>query len=373
MRKIKVVLAIRSLDTGGAERQFIALARHIDKERFEVTVCTMYGGRQEEAMREIPGIEYHNLEKKGRYDIPGFYGRYKRLLHETKPDIVYSFMGEMNLFSYWCKPKNTRIIWGFRASDMDLSHYGKMTRVMFAMERRYSPRVDRIVSNSNASVAYHRAKGFEMSRAVVIPNGIDIERFRRKEEARRVFREEYGLGREDIAIGTVARLDPMKGYPVFAKAMKILLDRFGEVVVFAVGTDNPTIRGECAAILGPYVGKRFHWLGRRDDVDKIYSGLDLYVSASVFGEGFSNAIAEAMSSELPCVVTDVGDSGLIVGTTGSVVEPGDPYMLSTEIEKLLQENFREKGRMARQRIVDNFSIERMVDNTQKVLMQCVES
>jgi len=41
--KIKLVLSIRSLDIGGAERQFIELVKHIDKKRFDVTVCTMYG------------------------------------------------------------------------------------------------------------------------------------------------------------------------------------------------------------------------------------------------------------------------------------------------------------------------------------------
>jgi len=66
---MKLVLVIRSLDIGGAERQFIELVKHIDKEQLDVTVCTMYGGAQEDIVKNIPNITYYNLKKKGRYDF----------------------------------------------------------------------------------------------------------------------------------------------------------------------------------------------------------------------------------------------------------------------------------------------------------------
>ena len=61
-------------------------------------------------------------------------------------------------------------------------------------------------------------------------------------------------------------------------------------------------------------------LGLRKDVSEVLNAFDLLVSSSV-GEGFSNAIGEAMAVELPCVVTDVGDSARVVGSTGWVVDP----------------------------------------------------
>ena len=61
MKKTNLILAIRSLDIGGAERQFIELIKHIGKSQFNVTVCTMYGGIQEDIVKRIPHITYYNL------------------------------------------------------------------------------------------------------------------------------------------------------------------------------------------------------------------------------------------------------------------------------------------------------------------------
>ncbi len=368
----KVVLSIRSLDIGGAERQFIELLKHIDKSRFDVTVCTMYGGLQEDQVRKIPKVKYINLEKKGRYDLMGFYRKYRNLLDGIKPDAIYSFLGEMNLFSLWCKPKDTKLIWGLRASNMDLKKYGKVPQIIFRLQKSCSPKVDRIVANSHAAIVFHRDKGFDMSRSTVIHNGIDTLRFQRNEQAREAFRERFDMNESDIAIGMVARIDAMKGYPVFVKAAKILLERYEHLKFFAIGSGDEKIKKECEAILETYNEQRFFWLGRWTDIEEIYSGLDLAVSSS-FSEGFSNSIAEAMSCQVPCIVTDVGDSALIVAETGEVVAPGDVEGTVAAIERMMAADLEERGHRARERIVENFSIDRMVKQTQKVLIECVES
>lgn len=367
-----LILAIRSLDIGGAERQFIELVKHIDKTKFDVTVCTMYGGAQEEEIKRIGGVDYFNLQKRGRYDFLDFYKKYKKLLYEKRPDLIYSFLGEMNLFSLWCKPKKTKIIWGLRASNMDLAQYGKVSQLLFWLQKKLSSRVDKIITNSHASVFFHERNGFCMQNSVVIPNGIDTEHFQRSDESRRTFRQEYGLGQKDIAIGIVARIDHMKGYTVLAEAAKRVLQRYGHVKFFAVGDGDETIKRSCEAILGEYNRTRFFWLGRRRDTERCYSGFDIAVSSSLFGEGFSNAVAEAMSCRVPCVVTDVGDSRLIVGDTGIVVAPGDAESLYEGLERMLHRNLDDLGRKARKRIVENFSIERMVEQTEREIVECVE-
>ena len=136
MNRINIVLSIRSLDIGGAERQFIELVKNIDKNKFNILVCTMYGGVQEDIIKNIPNIKYINLEKNGRYDFVRFYKNYKKVLNDFNPDVIYSLLGEMNLFSYWCKPKQTKIIWGFRASNMDLKQYGKVPQIMFWLQKK---------------------------------------------------------------------------------------------------------------------------------------------------------------------------------------------------------------------------------------------
>ena len=92
------------------------------------------------------------------------------------------------------------------------------------------------------------------------------------------------------------------------------------------------------------------------------AGLDILVSSSV-SEGFSNVIGEAMACGVPCVVTDVGDSRLIVGDTGYVVPPGKPAALAeamVAVLRLTESDRRSLGLAARRRVGANFSLEKIV-------------
>ena len=367
--KIKLVLAIRSLDVGGAERQFIELIKHIDKSKFDVTVCTMYGGVQEEIVKNIPNIKYYNLQKTGRYDFYNFYKNYTKLLKEINPDVIYSFMGEMNLFSFWCKPKKSKIVWGFRASNRNFSQYGKVVQMIFWLQKKFSSKVDKIIANSHASIEFHKQNGFDMSRSFVIPNGIDTERFQRDKSKREAFREKYSLKESDIAIGIVARIDYMKGYLIFSQVAKKLIDKYSNVYFYSVGGGDKRIQQECEEILAN--AERFFWLGNQKNVEDFYSGFDISSSSS-FGEGFSNSIAEAMSCECACVVTNVGDSPMIVGDVGIVVDANSVDSLYAGLEKMIQADYKELGKKSRKRVVENFSIENMVTNTQREISNVAE-
>jgi len=111
------------------------------------------------------------------------------------------------------------------------------------------------------------------------------------------------------------------------------------------------------------------WAGFRDDLAAVYNALDLLTSSS-YGEGFPNVVAEAMACGIPCVVTDVGDSACIVGDTGLVVPPKDPEALSNgwkEILALSQLDREARGKASRARIVEEFSVNQLVERTQTVL------
>lgn len=367
VKKIKLLLVIRSLDVGGAERQFIELVKNINKDKFKVYVCTMYGGIQEDIVKSIRNVDYYNLNKKGRYDVFGFFIRYSNLMKKINPDIIYSFMGEMNVFSYLCKPKKTKIIWGFRASNIDLSQYGKIPQLLFWLQKKFSSKVNMIIANSYASIIYHKNHGFDMSKSIVIPNGIDIYKFRKNNEDREIFRNKYRLKDTDIAIGIVARIDYMKGYIVFSKAVEKLMQKFSNVYVYSIGGGDENIKKECENILGEY-NNRFKWLGNQSNVENLYSGLDISVSSS-FGEGFSNSIAEAMSCELPCVVTNVGDSAYIVDECGIVVNSNDVEDLYNGLIKMIYSDYKELGKFNRKRIEENFSIQRMIIKTENSIIE----
>jgi glycosyltransferase involved in cell wall biosynthesis len=104
---------------------------------------------------------------------------------------------------------------------------------------------------------------------------------------------------------------------------------------------------------------RFHLLGERRDILDCLASLDIFCLHSV-QEGFPNAVAEAMSVGVPCVSTDVGDAALLIGETGKLAPPRNAQAICDALLELVQagEHHRERlGRMARQRITENFSMD----------------
>ncbi|MBT6472229.1 MAG: glycosyltransferase, partial [Candidatus Marinimicrobia bacterium] len=97
------------------------------------------------------------------------------------------------------------------------------------------------------------------------------------------------------------------------------------------------------------------------DVPRIMSALDIVVSSSAWGEGFPNVIGEAMASEVPCVVTDVGDSAYIVGKYGRVCLIGDDQCIASSLLQLIENKQERKkiGKRARIRIEENYSMDKI--------------
>ena len=99
--------------------------------------------------------------------------------------------------------------------------------------------------------------------------------------------------------------------------------------------------------------------------------LDLHILSSS-SEGFPNVIAEAMACEVPCVTTCAGSAGVIVGDTGWVVPTKDSKALSDSITDALDEiknneyEWKCRKSKSRQRIVQNFSLEVMIDKYNEV-------
>ena len=102
---------------------------------------------------------------------------------------------------------------------------------------------------------------------------------------------------------------------------------------------------------------------------RVYAALDVATSTSAFGEGFPNAIAEAMACGVPCVVTDVGDSGDIVARPDRVVPPGDAAALAAGWERALDARD-EDAAVLRRSIEERYSVARLVERTEAVLAPC---
>ena len=368
-----ILFLARSLDRGGAERQLVVLANGLARRGHAVAVAIFFSGGAYESELAGTGVRVIHLCKKGRWDILPFLYRLVRLLRKESPAVLHSYLGVPNILAAALKPllSSTRIVWGVRASNMDLAHYDWLSRFTYVLERRLARFAHRIIANSRAGEHHAIAHGFPADRIVVIPNGIDTDCFRPTPEARRRVRAEWGLGDHEILVGLVGRLDPMKDHPVFLKAASNIARVRHDVRFVCAGggpADYAAALKQRAAALG--LTNQLIWVGARDDMPAVYSALDIASSSSSYGEGFSNTIAEAMACGVPCVVTDVGDSALIVGDTGSIAPPGDYNALAAAIGRLIDLPHEERlvlGEACRARVVSEFGIDRLIQRTEQAL------
>ncbi|MDF5733266.1 MAG: glycosyltransferase [Rhizonema sp. PD38] len=373
--KKKIVFLIRDLNYGGAQRQLITLLKGLDKQSFDLTLLFFYsGGVLEKDLKDI-GISVICLEKQGRWNLFGFFWHLVHHLKQISPDVLHGYLTESNLLTIFLKPflPSTRIIWGVRASDIDLDRYGYdcVERLCFQLECFFSRFTDLIIANSDAGQAYHLAHGFSANKMIVISNGIDTERFKPDLEPGIKVRAEWGISKETILIGLVGRLDPMKDHPTFLRAAALLCEERQNVRFVCIGYGLESYTQELYQLTDELsISEKVIWAGARADMPAVYNALDIACSASAYGEGFANVIGEAMACGIACVVTDVGDSALIVGDTGVVIPPKNPLALKTAIQKLIEKTGTNgySQKHIRQRIIDRFSILQLVLKTQTTFL-----
>ncbi len=350
----------------------MALATGLKSLGHDVHAVLFYAGGAFDAELAAAGVPVHFVGKRGRWDAFGFLIRLGMILRRLRPTTIYSFLDLPNILAALLRPAigRPRLVWSIRAAGMEMRHYDWLSRLMPRLEAVLSRSADVIVANSRAGKEWAINRGFPSGRMIVIENGIDTERFRYDAAGRERVRKEWGIGAGETAIGLVARLDVMKDHHNFLQACALLASRRNDLRFVCVGGGKAAMHEDLQAFarhLG--IAERVTWAGPRGDMAAVYSAFDIVCSSSSFGEGFSNAIAEAMACERPCVVTNVGDSARIVGEVGEVVPPRDADALADAMARMLEriENNLDLRRQARARIVDEFSVGCMVSRTEQIL------
>jgi glycosyltransferase involved in cell wall biosynthesis len=370
----RLILLVRSLGRGGAERQLVALAKGL-RSSVDVRVLTFYpdGVFAGELLRN--GIAVYSMDKKGRWDLPGFWLRLSATVNHLRPEIVYSFLPVPNIVASALRLRrpDLRLAWGVRASDMDLAPYGLIPRSIFAASRVAARAADVIIANSHAGRSYHIACGYPADRVVVIPNGIDTESFKPDATARHRMRARLGVADGEPLVGLVARLDPVKGHELFLQTAARLRSQRSNLRFLCVGDGDIEYRqklmAQCRSI---GLGDKVTWLGDTHDMPGVYNALDVLCSSSQ-SEGFSNVIAEAMATGIRCAATPAGDAAAVIGDCGVVSAGHQVEMLEQAVCDALAMNPESVATRARDRITRLFSVSAMVRQTHDVLFGTVAS
>lgn len=362
---IKILHLISDLSTGGAEMMLYKLVAKMERSKFLNVVVSMTDRGSLGDQIESVGVPVFTLEMRRGVPNPFAMLQLRRLLMKERPQILQTWLYHSDLLGVLVGKFSSvpAIVWNVRCSDMDFSRYPFTSKLVLRLLARLSRLPDAVIANSYEGRRCHEALGYVPRQWSVIPNGFDLDQFRPDPSARLKFREELKLPEDAVLIGMIARFDAMKDHENLFRAMQLMRQRDRNVSCVLVGNGMTEDNNEICRIISRYgLIEQIYLLGERHDIPFIMSGLDIMVNSSLT-EGFPNVIGEAMACGTSCVVTDVGDSALIVGEAGRVVPPKNPEALAEACEKLIglgREGRMQLGAVARARIQKHFSISSIV-------------
>lgn len=364
---MKIVHVITSLNTGGAERALYNLLQGGLNENSENHVISLSDKGTIGPQIEALGVPVITLDMPiGRPTLTGII-KLRRVIHKLQPDLIHGWMYHGNLAAILARffsPHKTTLVWGIRHSLYEIKSEKRLTQLIIKANRFLSKSPDTILYNSQLSQQQHEQFGFCANNGRVIPNGINLEQFRFSEAERTRVRAELGIPEDALVAGHVARFHPMKDHRLFLQAAVDIARRFDNFHCLLIGRDVKLTNEDLNRHIPKDLVTRFHLLGERRDVAAVMSAMDVFTLTSEWGEGFPNVLGEAMAMGLPCVATNVGDSALIIGDCGKVIEPKDKSVLIAMIESFLilpATDRRLIGEQARHRIEDNFSLGAIVE------------
>ncbi len=353
---------------GGAEKQLYQLATGLNPAWFKPVLVQLTPSDSPPAPEgRIGNLELFHVPIRKLYTGEGIYriGQICRLARRKRARIIHTFFEKSEVAGWLTSRFSSIPVWVTSRRDLGFKRK-KIYRRIF----RFSSRgCERIIANCLAVKDQAiREENLPAGKIEVIPNGLNLSPYEKPPENGSL-RKELGLSRETPLVGMVANFNfEIKGHRYFVEAARALADRSMGAAFLLVGDGPLRMKYErMAHELG--LEERVRFLGKRNDVPAILSGLDIAVLSSM-SEGLSNVILESMAAGKPVVATQVGGNSELVrdGINGYLVPPADSRALAEAIENLLRHPRQaiQMGRAGKSMVRDRFSQRQMVEHYERL-------
>lgn len=362
---LRVMFVATSMPVGGMETLLVELIRRLDRRRFAPELCCLkyLDVLGEELSREIP---VHTGLLSGKYDLRVLH-RLPRLMRQRRIDAVVT-VGTGGDKMFW--GRLAAYTAGVPVICSALHSTGLPDRVE-RLNRLLAPITDAFIGVAHAHGRYlAEHEGCPADKVRVIPNGVDVERFRPRQHDARL-RQSLGLPENCVVVGIVAALRPEKNHEMFLEVGRRVREQWGNARILIVGDGRR--RGaleSLAAALMP--GDAVKFLGSRPDVPELLSLFDVFLLTSHM-EANPVSILEAMACGKPVVAPRVGSipESIDDGRTGLLFTPGDAAAATELVLGLLADRARRAniGEAARRWVARHASVESMVAGYENLLAE----
>ncbi len=364
--KTKIMFIISSLSSGGAEMMLCKIIENLDKKKYEIFVLSLTSENELSYVLNKNKIKFKILDFRSSFMILRILFILIKEIKNFSPDIVHTWMYHSDLLGgIAAKFVGTKkIIWNVRACEMDLDKVKFSTIIVRRICSFFSNRIPNLILfNSKSAIKSHLKLGYKNPKIKFIPNGFDTKKFVPSEKIRKNFKLQHGINKNTFLIGMVSRDDPLKNNEGALKVITFLKAENYNIKLVVIGKhmDGNNIKFK-NRIIKYNLNNDVILQGFKKNIERIIPAFDCLIIPS-HAEAFPNVLGEAMSCEIPCVVTDVGDCKSIVSNIGMVVKKNDMSNMAKEIKKYFDSTKIMKNKIkkrARKIIVKKYNIEKIV-------------
>jgi glycosyltransferase involved in cell wall biosynthesis len=368
MTPVRVLQVLTCDGLGGTEHMVAAVVERIDRRRVAPTVVTLDRRGPVAQRLTAHGIPVRSLGGDG---LPRAFVRLAGILRRESFDVVnaYGFKSTfVTRFLVRALARRSVFVSGVRGLHMsELERLDSVkARLVLRLERLASGLVDVYDANSEGAVELLAETGVDRERLRYIPNGLDVEWWSPDSGRRR--------GSTPVVL-CVARFVPRKRHQDLVEALAMLRDRRVQLRLDLIG-DGPTLPAMRRLVRELALDDVVNFAGARDSdqVRETMRHTEIFCLASLW-EGMAGSVMEAMACGLPVVGTRVNGIAELVddGRTGYLVPPSRPDLLAAALERLATDPVAAAtlGRAGRERIREEFSVQKMVDAKEQLFMNLV--
>ena len=372
-----VVHIISGLGTGGAERSLYNIANSDLSQIYDFIFISLKGGGLYE--RKIIDLG-HDLKILNLNKLNFFYKLIKLAfqLRKVRPEIIQGWMYHGNLVAAIMKlftSQNTKLLFNVRHSLSSIKLEKPSTRLVIYLNKYLSRIANKVIFNSNSALAQHTKYGFSKMNSKFIGNGF-VDSYKANQAKRSLIRNNLNFKKNEIVIGHVARLHPMKGHEIFIKSVINLINKNLNIKILMIGKGVNFSNIKFNSLIPHQYKQHFILLGEIENTQDYMEAMDIFCLSSLWGEGFPNVLGEAMLVELPCISTNIGDSAEVIGECGLIVDqPITEEKITNNLEQLVslsKAELEQIGKKGRERIISNFTITKTLDQYQIIYKEVLE-
>lgn len=348
--KKSVLLLTPVFDQGGTETYIINLGKYLINNGYSVIIVSAGGIREKEiSNNDLKHEKVLNLRKKGILKALSCIIKISKIIRNNNIDIIHS----SSIYTLIIANIIAKLNYKKHIKTVYTMHGGPNEEIEKTSKWILNKCVDSIIVLSENAKENLIKNGVNKSKLTVVYNGIEYNGFIRKNNPK-----------NKIRIVTVGRLTKQKGHKYLIEALWLLGNFNYEVYIIGEGELKVELNNKIKSLM---LENKVKLLGFKSNIYDYLSEADIFILPSLW-EQFPISILEAMMFELPIIASNVNGIGEEVGETGILINSGNVEEIKNAIKKLiLDPKLREeKGKSAKKRFLENFTLDSMGRNTVRV-------